>query len=312
MQSHGLPSLRGEVGEHDAEHALMANDHYVSRFQIRHWVPAGHQKVCVYLCDADRIEWMSPKSLFALEGLNERDVELRLDQLIESPLGQHQVELFEPPVGTSIEPRHWRATRAVWLLAILQGPRTFTALGIGGGTPIGEYMRWPIDKLDALIVAAQREHQLTLVQDPQGRLLLPNLGTFAVPVADPGCVSGMSWAQACPIGPGRAVVISTKTATLAASDLGLLAPHKTLPIASFGSGNHVSRLVIPPCHLQPGKDQADVEAWVRSCRPEAAKSWQGYQEMRRTKLHALREAGIPLERVPRGPERWRVVGAPTA
>jgi hypothetical protein len=64
---------------------MSINSHFVSRFLTQPW-EHGQRMLWYYDFDDNRIRSQSSRSLFATKGANSADVELRLNQLVESPI----------------------------------------------------------------------------------------------------------------------------------------------------------------------------------------------------------------------------------
>jgi hypothetical protein len=283
------------------DNRAVPNDHYVSRFQIKQWLPKSQPRVLIYDCQADRLEPVHPKRLFAFEDLNEPEVEARLNQLIESPLTQGRAELID---STSNTTRSWRVWRAAWLLMLLQHARTGDALKLRGHTPLREILSWPEEKLDALVFTAQKTHNLVRYHHSADCLFLPSSGHYAVPMRDEGCATMMSFAIAHPISPRTILLRTSKTARDNPDDIFSLA--RTTPLCCFGSGPHVGKLVVPPRILGDNARRADLVDRIREVRAAATRHWECIKEIRLEYFAGFERAGIQLELIPGGgPARYQ-------
>jgi hypothetical protein len=300
-------ALRDATNHHPLR-ADMPNDHYVSKFQIKAWVVPSIAKVRVYSTNSDRLEWVHPRKLFSLEGLNPPDVEERLNQLIETPLTQNRKVLFGAASVKTWKVDHWPAMRAAWLLVLLQTSRTKSFLGLDR-VSISDFMRRSVEDLDRLIAATMKEYTLGFVRDRGGVLMLPSTGHFALPVADDGCLTKLSIAHACPLSPEIALVWRTTTsAATPVSNDDALATRKTIRLSSFGSGPHLTRLVVPPARLQSFSNDDDLKAWIRKCRTAAQERWSAVREVRRQMIEGHRRMGFEVTRIPLT-DRWQLGNA---
>ena len=289
----------------------MPRDHYISKFLIKRWLPTGGNRVRVYDVNANRFDWVSPRTLFALDGLNSPEVERRIDQLIETPLAGALNTLLaavdpQKPVNVSA----WPVYRAAWLFAFMQGPRTASALNLrddSDDTLEGWILRSD-EELDQVCLALNASHNLIRFRTREPRLFLPSTGHFATPVWDDGCLTKLSVAQAVPFDPRTALLIASKDARLVADEQ--FNHHKLMPLLSVGSGPHITRLVVPPAIAAAYPDrgsEAGLAKTIVEMRTGAMETLDGFQEIRRLHLDAFARIGLVTERLPTGPERYRVI-----
>lgn len=280
----------------------MPKDHYVSEWQIKRWLASKEKKVRVYDTRADRFSWASPRALFAVKDLNSPDLERRLEQLVETPLtsGATSPLRARPASAGVMQAANWRVFRAAWLFMFLQGPRTGSSIA-GESSVLGGLLARPEHELDALCYLLDRQRKLVWFRHREPRLFLPSIGYFAVPVHDPGCVTGFGIAQAIPLDPSTALLMMSKTARLSSGAPHTLDHRKALPILSVGSGEHVKVLVVPPAvaaAYRTREQESQLRNLIAEQRRTAHDILHGIQEIRRIQHDALQRLGAQVSRVP--------------
>ena len=214
------------------------NCHFVSRFLTRPW-EYGQRQLSYYDFEQGAVRSASSKTLFAVEGANTREVEARLDQVIETPISQAITTLVDTDVGPS-EDLEWPVFRALSLLLMLQPLRS------SGQPEHGEQLEETVmrtdDELDELAQATRDSYhvgRITLHEDIA--LLYPAAGFFPlIARRDDG-----NWgaATAMPVGGRHAFVAVPRSMDWASATAQWSANGAAfVGNASVGTSNHV---VIP-------------------------------------------------------------------
>lgn len=239
------------------------NCHYISRLLTKPW--ETKQRELVYFdVESKRIDRHSSKSLFARDALNAPDIERRLNQLMETPLGKNREEIV---IGQT-EVSDWRAYRAIALLLMLQPVRSAAALEAHDhGDRLGEILRLPDDQLDQLILRWLEKHRLVRYGIPDGeRLFFPSTGIFALPIVDAALPQHFDFAFGVPVHPRVFVAHLSETADI--DGLAKFAEAGNFHAAA-SVGLHSDFVVLPPSliEINTEKEIGDaISGWRESSR----------------------------------------------
>lgn len=285
----------------------MPNDHYVSKWQIKRWLGQGHTKVRVYDTRSGRFSWESPRSLFSARSLNSTAAERRIGELMETPLTEEASSPLyaRPSQSGELQAGNWRVFRAAWLFILLQGARTASSIS-GDSSTLDKLIVRPERDLDALCHLLDQQNNLVWFRHPEPRLFLPSICHFAVPIHDSGCATGFSMAQAIPLDPSTAILMTSKDARLTAGKTQVIDHLKSIPLLGVGSGEHVRQLVVPPavCAAYPtAEKEAELRNVIDELRQGANDMLRWIQELRRIQYNSLAGIGFQLVRAP-GNERY--------
>lgn len=168
------------------------NCHFVTRSLTQPW-ELENRRLKYFDFSLDRIDEADSKTLFALENLNSGEVESRLNKLVEEPISRFKMDLLKSDDPASIG--RWATYRALWLYFLIQAPR-FAKISL-----IGEKQEADFDRilskdesyLDMLVQARQEDNHIRIFRLPEGNVMVfPQIGYFAFPVEDAGCVTGFT------------------------------------------------------------------------------------------------------------------------
>ncbi len=93
----------------------MAHQHYVSKFLTKPWERRRGRVLVYYDFQRDRIEEAKARDLFAQTDLHSADIERRLHELIEDPLGRLWHRVRKEGIKPITDPREVRAAHLVFL-----------------------------------------------------------------------------------------------------------------------------------------------------------------------------------------------------
>jgi hypothetical protein len=98
------------------------NCHFVSRFLTTPW-EYGKRQLSYFDFDDGKVRSVSSRTLFAETGANTREVEARLNRIVETPISSAMARLTDMR-GESEELLEWPLFRAISLLLMLQPLRS--------------------------------------------------------------------------------------------------------------------------------------------------------------------------------------------
>lgn len=151
------------------------NCHFVSRFLTTPW-EHGERELSYFDFEEGTIRSHSSKTLFALTDANTREVEGRLNRLIETPVSQALARLTQLRTDSE-ELFEWPLFRALSLLLMLQPTRA--AKGRERSERLEEIVMRPDAELDRLATEAQALYQLgRITVRTDVPLLYPAAGFF--------------------------------------------------------------------------------------------------------------------------------------
>lgn len=192
----------------------MANNHYVSRFLTRKW-ETEDRALYYYDFDTQTVGKRPSRILFARRGLNDPEVEKRLNTIIENPLASSLPRLLSPGQDFEIPIADWKLFRA---LALLLPTQTSRIVALSGREPaIEELILRPETDLDGMAKAFDSLFVMCRanVLDVRYPLAYPSHGFFAIPC--PRILGGYDVAFGIPVTPRCAFVAVPRTSNPRAS-----------------------------------------------------------------------------------------------
>jgi hypothetical protein len=157
------------------------NCHFVSRFLTTPW-EFGQRRLHFYDTKAGCFRQNSSRTLFTRRGANTPEVEHRLDELIETPLGGAIRLLTRSPGegGHSIE--DWRVFRALTLLFPFQLARI--SQDTSPPRDLATMCSWPDEEVDKYAWAMKQLNKfITVTAHPGMPFFYPSKGYFIIPLA---------------------------------------------------------------------------------------------------------------------------------
>jgi len=237
---------------------MSLNSHFVSRFLTTPW-EHGDRMLWYYDFREGAIRSASSRSLFARLGANSKEVEVRLNQLVETPIAAARDKLWAPgtEVSSSLD---WPLYRALALLFFLQ-PFRATEAPTGAQT-VEQMVSRPDTEIDGLTQAIAAKWQLMRITvSKKSPLLYPDAGYFPLigAPADGGCSFGF----AVPISPVHAFVGVQRDVQVEQTE------HWTVNGAGFVSNysvGHQSRIVVLHPSLVDSLPHTDIATALQSAR----------------------------------------------
>lgn len=248
----------------------MLNCHFVSRFATRPW-EFEQRSLWYFDFERDRVLRASSETLFSKSGENAREVEARLNTLIETPLSQ---EVARWRNGRAAADLPWPLFRAIALLLLLQPARSATEND--RALQIEDVVMKPESELNQLAYAAEQRYQMGRISVRQdAALLYPERGWFWMPAQDNrgqwgGLPSHSHGLASCNRG-------HSQRAGLRPNDRNLAAERIRNGRKPFGRARQSSRsdTARTSCCFHRRGDQSDIERLARRCRasdqPDATK-----------------------------------------
>ena len=230
------------------------NCHYVTRFLTTPWELEG-RRLEYYDFELGQFGNRRSRYLFAIDGLNSKDEEERLNQLVETPLAIFRDMLvgFSPEEVNVVE--DWKVLRALYLLIPFQVART-QDVQQGANVELRRLLDKDDRYLDQLATAASDNLVTCTISLPdQQRLYYPENGFFAFSAPDLMVKSNFGFAV--PLGPTVALIAipkSTDRDRLAA----LCGSNCLLLSASVGPTSGGRRVVVHP-DLLDGHAKSEIE-----------------------------------------------------
>lgn len=216
------------------------NAHFVSRFLTKPWEFGDRRLRYVDLRDRS-VKVQSSRSLFAIEGGMESELEDGFNQRIEQPV----VEWRERLLAGKLSPKKiedWKLFRALHLLLRLQPARRRRIVDsdIRSGT---ELLLESESVLDALVARWDQEYSVAWIcAKPEEPLFVPDTGEVAFWVPDEGCATGWTLAFGIPVHPRIMLAIVSKSV----DEHGLaFLRDQNLQACSVGFAPDLRRVVVP-------------------------------------------------------------------
>lgn len=156
------------------------NCHFVSRFLTKPW-EFGNRQLWYYDFGQKQIRKKPSRTLFAMGGRNNPEIEKRLNDLIERPIANAITTLVPSGAIDNVEIPQWPLFRALNLLLLLQYSRVSEK--DSHRSTLGQLLFWDEAKLDQLVHACQQTHTIAgLRGHPQAPLCYPSQGFFGIPI----------------------------------------------------------------------------------------------------------------------------------
>jgi hypothetical protein len=277
------------------------NDHYIQRALIERWSrqrPDGGWDNHLRYFDfrTGSIGASTSYQLFSKVGLNPSAIELRLNQLIESPLTRFRKEDLKRHQrgGTSkVKINDHQVLLALSLLLYVQTARVKDAVNPDDGeSSLARLLAYDQSTLEAIAADFQRQYQFASVALPRELFFFfPETGFFQLPVMEKadGCVTGWTFGYALPLTPRTAFLAISPTGDIPLSReaAGVLAG------CSVGLNDHCSKVIIPSYVCDQWSDERLAEAIPRR-RAEAIELISNISQVRELVAKAYQLAGIEL------------------
>jgi hypothetical protein len=223
----------------------LAKPHWVSRCLTEPWEVREKGKRMLHFFDlaTGRVEKpVSSLKLFREERGRLRELEERLNMLVETPIMQERATLLAPG---QVERLDVKTARAIPLMLFMQAQRA-RARETQNDDALASLLLMEDDQLN--LVVGLFMQGMTLVRlgnsAPEYGLFYPDGGLFPFVTKDAGCVTGWAWGIAVPVTTSIAFAYVAETA-----DTKWLFEqcHTTHHLQAFSlAGPKVSRVVIPP------------------------------------------------------------------
>ena len=240
----------------------MINCHFVSRFATKPW-EFGPRWLWCFDFERDGIYRASSETLFAVAGENTREVEERLNTLIETPISQEVARWRNGQPAAADLP--WPLFRAVALL-LLQPTRSATEGD--RAVQIEDLVMKPDAELDQLAHAAEERYQMGRISVRQdAALLYPERGWFWMPAQD----NRGQWV-ACPAIPMglHHVIVSIPRALDYDRMTDIWRQNGSVMVANRSVGHDGRRVVIPPAHRAAYTD-AEITQTLKDLRADVVR-----------------------------------------
>jgi hypothetical protein len=265
------------------------NCHFVSRFFTKPW-EMDQRRLWCFDFEKNQLQTRSSESLFARVGLNTKEMEERLDRLIETPLSNARQWLLDNRGGGRVEIRDWRVHRALLLLIPAQTARMVDASGRDTGTLEGLLSR-PDEELDQMAYIWTKLFSLTgHVVPPGQRLCYPSVGYFAFPTPDVRV--GLNVGFAVPMNERSVIAVVPPTTD---NDLLVkrISEHAYLPIFSVGPDKASPQVVLHP-DLKGQLNDPELIAELRRQRQVCNQMFELIGEVHKKLREADQITGLPV------------------
>lgn len=230
------------------------NCHFVSRFLTKPW-EHGQRELHYFDFTDGKVKTGFSRTLFAEVGTNSREVEQRLNQVIETPISQALTQLGAPQAASGQRGLVWPVFRALTLLMMLQ------PLRLPGNAARNETLEETVLKsdkeLDEIAQAASQRYQLgRFTVRPDAALLYPESGFFPIVAEDDrgawrACIAVPIALQHVMVAVPREVDWDQASRIWSANGSGALSN------SSVGTSD---RVVLPPAHVDATKPEDIAKA----------------------------------------------------
>lgn len=265
------------------------NCHFVSRFLTKPW-EFGKRQLHFYDVSRRRFDHKSSKNLFARVGLNSGEIEKRLNNLIETPIGEVIGELAKSarPDGYPID--RWPTYRAMVLLFPFQVARV--SQNPEPGFDLATLCNWPEEKLNELTRAYQQKYRFITVRSHPGcPFYYPSKGYFIIPLAFASAMEPT--AIAVPLTEKWAV--ASVPAEVTDQQLRDFLTYAGGGLASNASaGTNSDRVVIHPSVMTSGNEE-NIRQHIEETQQRNLRHTQDVLRFHRDTVAMFAEAGIPPE-----------------
>lgn len=215
-------------------------NHYVTRFVTKPWEIRQGTKRIIWYYDfrQNKIRNMSSLKLFAKEHVFSPDIEIRYNQLIETPLARFRASLEN---DEHLENSDWEIQRALHLIFLFQARRISQARSPEKKQGFAEFLKKDDEFLNMMTMVSISTSNLVRLRIPKPQLLFyPELGIFPFVIPDVGCHTGWSYGFGLPLNPSTALItVSTTVAAQAINETPLW-------YYSVGLDDQAARVAIPP------------------------------------------------------------------
>jgi hypothetical protein len=240
----------------------MLNSHFVSRFATRPW-EFGQRQLWYFDFDSGEVRQKSSETLFARTADNSKDVEARLNQVIETPLSAEVARWLRGQTAAADLP--WPLCRAVALLLLAQPIRSST--DPARNERLEELVMRDDAELDQLALAAEQRYQMGRISvRADAAVLYPSAGWFPLPAQD-----GEGHWRTCPaipVGLKHVIVAVPRTFPFDAVADVWRANGSGL-VANYSVGHNSARVVLPPSHRAEYQDE-EIAKLLRDLRANVA------------------------------------------
>lgn len=258
--------------------------HYVSRFLCKYWSVGKKKKhrLAKYIDqDLDQIKEDEIENIFAITDLNSKEEELKLNQLIETPLARHHHDLIH---NVNFKLEDIALLKALRLFTIVQNIRYKSTIGDKSSTKLSEILKL-IESSDDEITkwTLEQENQSTIVimRLAQNDLLFhPARGHFTVPTIFKDKNLAPVAANAFPIHPNVLIGILPLEA-----DIDLMSQ---LPMSCYSTSNsdNCRKFIISP-EICKSHDQAFILDEFHRLQEVAEITYKLMSEMQDIKIQIL-------------------------
>ncbi len=238
----------------------LANCHFISRFLTAPWEFAERQLYFVDV-EAQTLSHHSSRNLFALRGLNTRQTEERLNELVETPVARYREKSAGGPPPDEIP---WDIHRALFLIVLFQLPRVIEGVLGKSDFTLDDVFRSSKAELDALIRQYENSRQLVVVTTPNDTLFYPSSGVFFLPIKSDTALLPYEYCLGVPLDLNLVAVTAPKGA-----DLDFLLKRTSRPgwysCRSAAIDRLATKIVVPPTIVERAPDKDQLVAHVLDC-----------------------------------------------
>lgn len=216
------------------------NNHFVTSFMLEPWecYHRSNKGVWIYSFETGLLHHKPTKRIFTRRRVFPRDLEVKFNRLIETPLSRYYSNLI---TGIDLDRSDRDIERALLLLFFTQSCRVSQALDPQRNQSLSHLLGQNEATIDSCVDLFASESKLArrTVTSSQP-MFLPVLGIFAVPFQDPACHTGWTFGFAIPLTPHIAVLMVSKSVPDSSIE--------TFPLwaCSAGRAGNANSVVIPP------------------------------------------------------------------